>query len=120
MNLNELSRKGMIMATVYDVMLIFDIAFAIWIFPVLSRFNISVTDTLKLTMTIAVKFFYCTLALIVLTAVAILMILKMSVGFILIIPAAACYAATYIAEPALRSFIEKPEDNSDAWFYDGK
>lgn len=94
--------------------------FALWIFPVLSRFDISVGRTVILTFTIAVKYFYFTLALAAVAAVSVLLVLKLSVGFILVIPPAAIYGATYIVEPAFKHYIPKPEAGEDDWYYTGK
>lgn len=119
-SLNEISKRGLIAGAVYDVLLVFDIAFAVWIFPVISRFDISFGRTVRLTITLAIKYFYYTIILFAGLALFVLLILKLSVGFILVVPAVACYAATYVVEPALRGFMEKPEDDADAWYFYGK
>ena len=104
---------------VYIILLVFAVAFTLWIFPVISRFRLDFKRTVVLTFTIAVKRFYFTLALAALSAAGIWLIMKLSVGFTLVVPAAVCYLSTYLIEPAFRTYIPKPEANEDAWYYDG-
>lgn len=109
-----------VISIAYGICAAFTAVFALWIFPVISRFDISVKRTVILTFTIAVKYFYFTLALAAIAAVSAVLIWKLSVGFILVIPAAVFYGATYIIEPAFRHYIQKPEEGEDDWYYTGK
>lgn len=116
----ETSSTNVVLASVCDVFLVFLAALTVWLFPILSRFAIDIKRTLRLTVTIAVKHFYFTLLLMAGIALTVFLIIRMSVGFTLIIPAAACFGATYIIEPVFHRYIPAPEENVDPWFYSGE
>lgn len=111
------AKQAVAAVAVYDVLIGFLMVFALWIFPVISRFDTDVKKTLRLTFTAAIRSFGYTLLLAAITAVSVLLILKLSAGFVLIIPAAACYAATYVIEPVFKKYIPKPEHGEDGWYY---
>lgn len=116
----NVSRYSVMMVAAYDVLIAFLAIFVIWIFPVISRFDVDVKRTVLLTFNIAVRRFHFTLALAALIAATVFLCLKLSVGFGLVIPAAACYLSAYMIEPAFKSFIPAPQDNEDPWYYTGQ
>ncbi len=112
-------RAALLLVCLYDVLLVFWAAFTVWIFPVISRFNIPVGRTIVLTYNIAARYFYFTIMLIAAIGGTVWLCLKLSVGFTLIIPPFVCYFSTYIIERAFKRYIPKPSDDEDGWYYDG-
>ena len=111
-------RSAMLLVCLYDVLLVFWAAFTVWIFPVISRFNIPVGQTIVLTFNIAARYFYFTILLIAAFVGTVWLCLKLSVGFTLIIPPFVCYFSTYIIEKAFKRYIPKPSENEDGWYYE--
>ncbi len=108
-----------LMVIIYDVMLVFLASFTVWIFPVISRFDIPVGRTILLTFTIAARFFYFTIVLIAAWVLTVMLCWKLSVGFTLLIPPFVCYFSTYIIERAFKKYTPKPSDREDGWYYEG-
>lgn len=102
---------------VYDGILILLACVVIWLFPVLSRFAMKLTDILKLSFVIAVRYFYYTVLLVI--GLGILLYLQwriLPIWTILILPGIWTYASSYLIERAMKKYTPAPKEGEDAWY----
>lgn len=107
-----------------DVLLFLTMFVAVWIPSVFSRFDMKLPQLLRFTGYISIRYFYLTVALLLLTAAGAFAVIKLlPVLFTFIVPGAVCFVSTFIAEIALkkeqaRIFGEDlgDDDNTDRWY----
>ena len=102
---------------VYDGILILLACVVIWLFPVLSRFAMKLTDILKLSFVITVRYFYYTVLLVI--GLGILLYLQwriLPIWTILILPGIWTYASSYLIERAMKKYTPAPKEGEDAWY----
>ena len=102
---------------IYDGILILLACVGIWLFPVLSRFAMKLTDIIKLSFVIAVRFFYYTVLLV--TGMGILLYLQWKIFpilTVLILPGVWTYASSYLIERAMKKYTPAPKEGEDAWY----
>lgn len=105
---------------IYCILLLLLAMFVMFVFPVISRFGLGFGRICRITLYICVRYVLHTLALLALTAAAVFLMWKLSVGFILIVPAAACYASSFIIEPVFARCIPEGTDERDAFFFENE
>ncbi|MCD7882198.1 MAG: YesL family protein [Lachnospiraceae bacterium] len=108
------------MVTVYNVLMLLSAAVAIYVFPVLSRFEMKLTNCWKLAFLMCIRFFPYTVVIIAGTVgIAWLLFYILPMPCILFIPGLWCLVITFMVEPALLAYMPKPEEGQeDAWYYD--
>lgn len=98
-----------------------------YLFPVLSRFDISFGRLILLSLFMAIRHIRQTLLLSVGAVLLAWLLLVLPMPLVLILPGAFCLAATYIMEPLLQKYMPKPEEGAaprkgdaeeDAWYYE--
>lgn len=102
---------------IYDGILILLAFLSIYMFPVLSRFAMKLTDIIKLSFVIAVRYFYYTLLLVI--GLGILLYLQwrvLPIWTILILPGIWTYASSYLIERAMKKYTPAPKEGEDAWY----
>lgn len=91
---------------------------AVYICPVLSRFQMGAWKACRLAFVMAVKFLpYTVLILVSAVAVGYLQVFVLPVPALVLLPSGMCYAATFPVEKALLAFMPKREENDDSWYY---
>lgn len=94
-------------------------ATAVYISPVLSRFDMGMGKALKLSFVMAIRFLPYTLLIIaaaVLLGYAQFFLLPMPT--ILLLPALVCFGATFLIEKSLRKYMPEKKPGDDAWYYE--
>ena len=104
---------------VCDILLILTTAFAAYIFPVLSRFEVKTGKMIRLAIAMSVRYVYFT---IVIAGGTLALIYIMISGIIpapciLFLPAFWCFAVSFMMEQALLAYMPAPQENETAWYY---
>lgn len=115
------------MALIYNVLIVLSIVVSVYIFPVLSRFEMKLTGIVKLSFVMSIRYFYYTIPIIAGTAVLVwLQYYYLPMPCIFVLPGAWCYVVTFMMERALLAYMpakEEAEKNgqggeTDAWYYE--
>lgn len=89
----------------------------IYIFPVLSRFEMRTTQIIKLSFVMSIRFLYITAAVAVgSAAVGWLLIRYLPVACILVVPGIWCYAVTFLMERALKHYMPEAKPGEEQWY----
>jgi uncharacterized membrane protein YesL len=110
-------KTNLILLMAYGVLVFFSAALACYLFPALSRFDVSRTKLLKMA-------FYMTFSrlpqsvLLVIVSAALLWVSThyLPIACMAFIPGVWCYGATYMIEPALKRFYPEPEEGNTEWY----
>ena len=107
------------MKLLYAVMLVLLVFISVYIFPVLSRFEIKLSNIWKIAFVMSIRYFYFTLLIV---AVAVILgyvfIFILPLPTVLFLPGVMTYLSTFIMEKVLLAYMPKPEEGSDAWYYE--
>ena len=110
---------GSIQGRIYLVLMLVSAAVLIYLFPVLSRFTMSMTALVKLAFVMAVRYIGYTVLMLAGTAVLVwAWIYYLPMPTIFFLPGAWCYLCTFMVEKALRKYMPEPDGNEDAWYYE--
>lgn len=94
---------------------------AVYLFPVLSRFEMKLSGIWKLSLVMAIRFLPVTIVVIAGTAlVGWLLFFYLPIPCMLVVPGCWCLAVTFLMEKALLAYMPKAEDGDDAWYYEQK
>lgn len=94
------ARKAVIMVAAYDVFIFLLALYTIYIFPAVSRFEGNLKLLSRIVLTAVAKKPLVALALAAVTALGGFLVIKLSVGFTLIVPAVLCYVSVMLLERA--------------------
>lgn len=101
----------------YDVLLGITVATAIYLFPVLSRFEMRLPQMVKLSFVMCLRYLPYTLLIAAGTAlVGWLLFYKLPMACTLVLPGAWCLAITFLMEKALHHYMPKPEEGEEQWY----
>lgn len=101
----------------YDAFIIISICVMFYLFPVLSRFEMSLTGILKLSFLMSIRFLPVTVLNIVgSAAVVLLMIYVLPIPCILFVPGLWCLAQTFLTERALQAYTPEAQPGEEQWF----
>lgn len=123
-----LSRAKGRMAAVYALFILMSICISVYIFPVLSRFEMKLSGMVKLSFVMSMRYLYFTIP--IAAGTMLLMWLQFYVlpaPCILVLPGAWCFAVTFMMEKVLLAYMppqQEAEENGacggDAWYYGTK
>lgn len=116
------SEYGEVMAKIYIAIMILSAGLVMYIFPVLSRFQVSNKAMWKLAFVMSIRFFPITLALVG-GSVLLGMLFWFEIipiGWVIFVPAIWCLLMSFLIERALLAYMPKQEDGDDAWYYPPK
>lgn len=89
----------------------------IYVFPVLSRFEMRMMQIIKLSFVMSIRFFYVTAAIAVgSVAVGWLLVRYLPVACILMVPGIWCYAITFLMEKALKYYMPEAKPGEEQWY----
>lgn len=115
---------------IYGALLIVSIFTSVYVFPVLSRFEMKLINILKLSFVMSIRYIYFTIPIVAGTALFIwLQFYYLPIPCVLILPGAWCYAVTFMMERVLLRYMparQEPDKNDpdgeaqmvDEWYYD--
>lgn len=106
------------MAAVYVGLAILGVCVLVNIFPVMSRFDLKLSQLLKLSFVMGIRFLPVTVITALGTAlVGWLLFFWLPVPCIAVLPGCWCYIVTFFMEKALLFYMPKPKPGEDAWYY---
>ncbi len=104
---------------VYLGLLVIGACVIVYVFPVLSRFEMKLSGIWKLSFVMAIRFLPITVAMIAGTAVVVWMLFFiLPMPCVVIVPGVFCFLATFLMERALLAYMPKAEGDEDAWYYE--
>ncbi len=110
---------GIFLGRMYLALAVASAALLLYLFPVLSRFEMSMSSMVKLAFVMAVRFMgYTLLMLAGSAALCYVWFYYLPLPTIFIWPGAWCYVCTFMIEKALRKYMPASEGNEDAWYYE--
>lgn len=111
--------NGAFMILVYDILFIFWIAVGVFLFPLLSRFDLGMKQIWKMAVVSAVKYLPYTLGLLAIFLTLSVIAIRLPLLAILLFPGAGCYMGSYLIEPVLRKYMPEPEteEEKNEWYY---
>lgn len=111
--------NGIFLNKLYVALMVVTAAILIYLFPVLSRFTMSMTDMVKLAFVMAIRYIGYTILILAGTALLFwLSFFYLPIPVILFLPGAWCYVCTFMIEKALRKYMPASDGNEDAWYYE--
>lgn len=110
---------GIFLSRLYLALMAVTVAVLIYLFPVLSRFTMSMTAMVKLAFVMAVRYIGYTVLILMGTVFLIwAWIYYLPMPTIFFLPGMWCYLCTFMIEKALRKYMPAPDGNEDAWYYE--
>lgn len=110
---------GAFQRRIYLMLAFLTAAVLLYLFPVLSRFTMSMVSMVKLSFVMAIRFLGYTVVMLAGTALlAILWFYYLPIPAIFFLPGAWCYVCTFMVEKALKKYMPSSEGNKDAWYYE--
>ncbi len=115
------------MALAYNTLIIVSICVSVYIFPVLSRFEMNLTGIVKLSFVMSIRYFYYTIPILIGTVLLVwFQYFYLPIPCIFILPGVWCYMVTFMMERALLGYMPAKEEvkedsqsiETDAWYYD--
>ena len=110
---------GAFLNKVYLALMLVSAAVLLYLFPVLSRFTMSMGNMVKLAFVMAVRYIGYTLLMLAGTAALVwLWFYYLPMPTIFFLPGAWCFVCTFMVEKALRAYMPAPAEKEDAWYYE--
>lgn len=104
-------------AGLYDLLILVSVCVLIYVFPVLSRFELRLTELLKLSFLMSIRFLPITvLSIAGSAAVVLLMIYILPIPCILFVPGLWCLGLTFLLERALQAYTPPAKPGEEQWF----
>lgn len=101
----------------YGVAIVISICVLIYIFPVFSRFEMKMTQIIKLSFVMCMRFLPVTVAVAAGSAlIGWLLIYWLPVACILVVPGIWCYAVTFLMEKPLRHYTPAAKPGEEQWY----
>jgi len=114
---SDISLKNDWLEMIYNLLIVILISVIMYLFPVLSRFRLKLNKIIGLSFVMAVRFLPITIVLTTVTVFVVwLQIVILPWPCIFVVPAAWCYAASFLIEKALGAYTPKPAEDEDAWY----
>lgn len=114
------STKGSLLMGVFIGLTFLAVAFSIYVFPILSRFDMTVKQLVKATVYMSMRHIHFTILMIIVNALAVV-ITYFFYPFILIAPAASMYVNSLMMEIVLKKYMPESEGSAeetgkDEWY----
>lgn len=93
------------MALAYNALIIVSVCVSVYIFPVLSRFEMRLIGIVKLSFVMSIRYFYYTIPILIGTALLVwFQYFYLPIPCIFVLPGVWCYATTFVIEKALLGY----------------
>lgn len=101
----------------YGVAIVVSICVLIYIFPVFSRFEMKMTQIIKLSFVMCIRFLPITLAVAVGSIIiGWLLIYRLPIACVLVVPGTWCYTVTFLMEKPLRRYTPEAKPGEEQWY----
>lgn len=111
------ARFGYVMFGIYMAIIFFVLSFTIYVFPVLSRFEMNMKQLIRAALLMPIKHILHTIGMLIITVVAVIAFLSMPF-LIVILPTTYTLIISLIMERVLKKYMPKSKDNhsKDEWY----
>lgn len=100
--------------TLSGLLILLMVLVVLYLFPVMSRFDLKLGRLCMLSFVISIRFWYITLALLAgLAVVVFAQFFLLPVPMLLLTPGLWCYASSYLVEKAMKAYMPGPEESGD-------
>lgn len=100
--------------TLSGLLILLMVLVVLYLFPVMSRFDLKLSRLCMLSFVISIRFWYITLALLAgLAIVVFAQFFLLPVPMLLLTPGLWCYASSYLVEKAMKAYMPEPEESGD-------
>ena len=116
---NKNNLQGLVFQGIYGVVALFLVEVAIYLFPMLSRFDLPVKQLLKMAVFSVFKYLPYTIGCNVILLLLCLVSYYLPLLGIFAFAGLGCYLLSFLVEPVLRVFMPEPEteEEAQAWYY---
>lgn len=105
---------GRIWYTLSGLLILLMILVTLYLFPVMSRFDMKLSKLCMLAFIMSIRFWYITLALLAgLVVVVFAQFYLLPIPMILLTPGLWCFASSFMVEKAMKAYMPKPEESGD-------
>ena len=112
------TENGDAVMILYLIIICLSAGITMYVFPVLSRFEMKLGAIWKLAFVMSIRYFYITLVLVAGDALIVwALIYAIPMPCILFVPGLWCFIITFMMEKVLLAYMPKPEEGDDAWYY---
>ena len=114
-------------ALLYTVLIIVSIGVFVYIFPVLSRFEMNLIGIVKLSFVMSIRYFYYTIPILIGTVLLVwFQYFYLPIPCIFVLPGVWCFVVTFMMEKALLGYMPTKEEaeksgqsvETDTWYYE--
>lgn len=100
--------------TLSGLLILLLVLIVLYLFPVMSRFEMKLSKLCMLSFVMSIRFWYITLALLAgLAAVVFAQFYLLPIPMLLLTPGLWCFASSFLVEKAMKAYMPKPEENGD-------
>lgn len=100
--------------TLSGLLILLMILIVLYLFPVMSRFEMKLGKLCLLSFVMSIRFWYITLALLAgLAVVVFAQLYLLPIPMILLTPGLWCFASSFLVEKAMKAYMPKPEESKD-------
>lgn len=100
--------------TLSGLLMLLMLLVTLYLFPVMSRFDMKLGKLCMLAFVMSIRFWYITLALLAgLAAVIFAQFYLLPIPMILLTPGLWCFASSFMVEKAMKAYMPKPEESGD-------
>ena len=112
------TEDGNAVMILYIIVICITAGISMYVFPVLSRFEMRTGSIWKLSFVMSIRYFYITAALVAGDAlIAWALFYRLPMACILFVPGVWCFIITFMMEKVLLAYMPKPAEDDDAWYY---
>lgn len=105
---------GRIWYTLSGLLILLTVLIVLYLFPVMSRFDMKLGRLCMLSFVMSIRFWYITLALLAgLVIVVFAQFYLLPIPMILLTPGLWCFASSFMVEKAMKAYMPKPEESGD-------
>ena len=112
----EGSSTGRYFTMIYDVLSCISFAIIVYLFPILSRFQLSKLELMKMSFHMAFRNLPITLLLVAGTIISIMAVWFLPIVMTLLIPGVWCYISSLLIEKVMKLYMVKPVDGEETWY----
>ncbi|MDE6674342.1 MAG: YesL family protein [Acetatifactor sp.] len=100
--------------TLSGLLIVLSVLIVLYLFPVMSRFDMKLGKLCMLSFVMSIRFWYITLALLAgLVIVVFAQFYLLPIPMLLLTPGLWCFASSFMVEKAMKAYMPKPEESGD-------
>lgn len=100
--------------TLSGLLILLAVLIVLYLFPVMSRFDMKLSKLCMLSFVMSIRFWYITLALLAgLAVVVFAQFYLLPIPMLLLTPGLWCFASSFMVEKAMKAYMPKPEESGD-------